>query len=947
MTKILVVDDNEPNLYILKVLLESHGYEYAMAYNGIEALEKAQTDKPDLVISDILMPGMDGFSLCRQWKTDDQFKAIPFIFYTATYTDAKDEDFALSLGAERFVRKPAEPDQFIEIVNEVLSQYKKGELVKSPKVIEKEDVYFKKYNETLIRKMEDKMLELEKANQRLSALFQTSVELTSLTPKGDFIKHILSEVIRVINCTHANYFEFNENKNEFQLQAVVGFAEKDLLKYQHELVFHLGEARGLVGLVGQNQKPLILNDTYSDPRWIKADKSVKSALFLPMVCENHLIGVLSFLCTDVNRFDEKISRDMVTLANNLAIAIEKTRFYEKIKQSENRYRTLVETSIDAIVSINSDGLITDWSRGAEVVFGFSKDEQIGKALEVLVPNQNKQKILDGLEEVNKKGYKSNWESQFLTKEGRLVDVEMTFTFLGKELGYTTILRDVTKQKQAEKALRESEKFLNNIIENIPNMIFVKDANKLQFIRFNKAGEDLLGYSKKEMYGKSDFDFFPKDEADIFFQHDQDALKNNQSVDIPVEIILTRNKGERILHTKKIPILDEQGNPKYLLGISEDITNRMRSEQLLNALNQVAVAMASALTPEDIFKIVAIELNKLSLSCMLFPIDNINTKMLTTYLSYEPPVTNKSENSNNFNQEIFQIPINAIDIFDRAIQEGVSIYSEDTEKILKQVFPKFAKKVSSKFAKQMKVSKIIISPLIAEEKVIGIFSVQSKSLTREDTPAVTAFANQLAAAWNKAKLTTKLQQTMNGVIHTIASIVEMRDPYTAGHQKRVSELAAAIARAMNLSNEQIESVRIAGIIHDLGKIYVPAEILSKPGKLSEIEYNLVKTHPQVGYDLLKTIEFPWPLAQTVFQHHERMDGSGYPQGLKGDNILLEARIITVADIVEAMSSHRPYRPALGLEAAKEEIIKNKGVWYDPSVVDACLQVLDTGYKLLTD
>ncbi|HID87880.1 MAG TPA: HD-GYP domain-containing protein [Anaerolineae bacterium] len=148
---------------------------------------------------------------------------------------------------------------------------------------------------------------------------------------------------------------------------------------------------------------------------------------------------------------------------------------------------------------------------------------------------------------------------------------------------------------------------------------------------------------------------------------------------------------------------------------------------------------------------------------------------------------------------------------------------------------------------------------------------------------------------------------------------------------------SIAREMGLPEEQFEGIRIAGLIHDIGKINVPAEILSKPGPLSELEFGLIQAHPQVGHDILKTIEFPWPVAQIVLQHHERMDGSGYPQGLSDDNILLEARILGVADVVEAMASHRPYRPPRGLDKALEEISRNRGILYDPEVVDACLKL----------
>jgi putative two-component system response regulator len=184
---------------------------------------------------------------------------------------------------------------------------------------------------------------------------------------------------------------------------------------------------------------------------------------------------------------------------------------------------------------------------------------------------------------------------------------------------------------------------------------------------------------------------------------------------------------------------------------------------------------------------------------------------------------------------------------------------------------------------------------------------------------------------------KSRRTLEEIVHALASAVEMKDPYTAGHQRRVTQLACAIAREMGLSEERIEGLRIAAAIHDIGKINVPAEILRKPSALSDLEYALVRTHPQVGHDVLKGIEFPWPVAQIVLQHHERMDGSGYPQGLSGEEIILEARILGVADVVEAMASHRPYRSTLSMCEALGEISQNRGIFYDPDVVDACLKL----------
>lgn len=193
---------------------------------------------------------------------------------------------------------------------------------------------------------------------------------------------------------------------------------------------------------------------------------------------------------------------------------------------------------------------------------------------------------------------------------------------------------------------------------------------------------------------------------------------------------------------------------------------------------------------------------------------------------------------------------------------------------------------------------------------------------------------------------KLRRVMGEIIQAMALTVEAKDPYTAGHQQRVSDLARSIATEMGIKEDQIEGVRMAGALHDIGKISIPGEILNKPGLLNDLEYRMIKFHVQIGYDILKDLEFPWPIAKIILQHHERIDGSGYPNGLNGDEILLEAKILGVADVIEAMNSHRPYRRALGINKALEEISKNKGILYDPEAVDACLILfLEQGYELV--
>jgi len=184
---------------------------------------------------------------------------------------------------------------------------------------------------------------------------------------------------------------------------------------------------------------------------------------------------------------------------------------------------------------------------------------------------------------------------------------------------------------------------------------------------------------------------------------------------------------------------------------------------------------------------------------------------------------------------------------------------------------------------------------------------------------------------------KIQMILDGTVLAMSRIVESRDPYTAGHQQQVTQIASIIAEKISLPPDRVEAIRISAALHDIGKISVPSEILTKPSRLTDLERELVKTHSQNAYDILKAIDFPYPIADIILQHHERMDGSGYPQGLKGEEILLEARIVAVADVLEAMSAHRPYRPALGIEAAMEEITRHRGLLYDENVVDACLEI----------
>jgi len=249
---------------------------------------------------------------------------------------------------------------------------------------------------------------------------------------------------------------------------------------------------------------------------------------------------------------------------------------------------------------------------------------------------------------------------------------------------------------------------------------------------------------------------------------------------------------------------------------------------------------------------------------------------------------------------------------------------------------------------------LLVPMQVEGNMLGALQVQSHRLDaygEDDMELLSGIGSVAAIALHSANRHQEVEQnaavlraSLEGTIRALADTTEARDPYTAGHQKGVAELSVAIAVEMGLPKDTVETVHMAGLVHDIGKIATPAEILSKPGKLTDVEFGLIKVHSQSGYDILKGIDFPWPIADAVLQHHERMNGSGYPNGLVGDEICMEARILAVADVVEAMANHRPYRPALGIDAALDEIEKRKGDAYDLAVADACITLFrDRGFQ----
>jgi len=470
-------------------------------------------------------------------------------------------------------------------------------------------------------------------------------------------------------------------------------------------------------------------------------------------------------------------------------------------------------------------------------------------------------------------------------------------------GAVVTFLDITEQLRIKDELRASKRLLDAIVENIPAMVFLKRASDLRFELFNRAGEKILGYKRAELLGKNDYDLFPREQADFFTRKDREVLDSRRTMEVEKEPIKVADGSEKWLHTLKIGLYDEHGEPAHLIGISLDITRRKRIEDELRK-SEAMLAEAQRMAHLGHWQLDLVG-NTLEWSDEIYRIFEIEPQLGATYEAFldrihpdDRAAVDQAYRESLQNHTPYQIEHRLLmtdGSVKHILEKGETTYDEDGK------------------------------PL--------------RSLGTAQDVTVSKYAERALREQHQM-----LEQALEGTIHTVSVAVELRDPYTAGHQRRVAELASAIAQEMGLSKERIRGLSLGAQIHDIGKIGVPAEILSKPSQLDSAELEIVHRHAEMGFDIVKDVKFPWPIAEIVRQHHERMDGSGYPQGLKGEDICLEARIVAVADVLESMASHRPYRAAKGLQAALDEIASGSGVLYDAQVVAACQRVLAAGFSL---
>ncbi len=708
MTKLLIVDDNPQSLYMLQTLLSAKGFELELASNGAEAFEKARRNPPNMVISDILMPVMDGFSLCRAWKADERLKNIPFVFYTATYTDPQDEDFALSLGAERFIVKPMEPAKFLAILQEVIESHRAGKLIAPREPIANSIEYYEKYSATLVRKLEDKLTQLEEANHalerelvarkeaeeearrrasELEAVHKVSTELRNAQSAEKALPVLLDETLAALQADAGSILLYEPSRGELRSAAARGWF--------HELVESpIPPGEGIAGTVFSSGKVHVSAEFADDPL---ARASVRGRIppgwggvCVPIRVSKIVIGVLFVSMRVPRQITGAEVKVLEALAEMAGTALHRLRLHDEALRRVQQLQALY----------NIDRAIT---------------------------------------------------SAF--------DLRLT---------------------------------LNVLLEQI---LLPLAADASGVLLFNPHALALEYFAGRGFRGRG-------------YEHSKLRLGEEQS-------------GKAALERRTICIANiSQCEPPFIrLALLAD--------------------------------------------------------------------------------------------------EGLVSYA--------------------------------VTPLITKGQLLGVLEIFHRQPFEHGSDWLNFFdtiANQASIAIENARLIEGFQRSnlelslaYDATIEGWSRVLDLRDKETEGHTQRVTELTIRLARAAGMNAEELTHVRRGALLHDIGKMGVPDTILLKPDKLTDEEWAIMRQHPTLAYDMLSPIEYLRPALNIPYCHHEKWDGSGYPRGLKGEEIPLAARLFAVVDVWDALRSARPYRKAWTEGEALEYIRTQSGKHFDPQVVELFFRVLE--------
>lgn len=585
---------------------------------------------------------------------------------------------------------------------------------------------------------------------------------------------------------------------------------------------------------------------------------------------------------------------------------------------------IVESSHDAIVGSDSRGRVNAWNRGAERLLGYSAEEAIGLQVSTLVIPGEADLQQRVLREVGLEGATLELEIHPKRKDGSVFVASIVLSPIRDAsdgiIGIAAIVRDTTAARQAEAAVAR----LAAIVQSSRDAIISTDLAGL-ITSWNPGAERLSGYAAAEMIGQPLAGIADPPERQALANRIRNTADTGKAE--AYETARHRKDGTTVnLSVAISPIRDRAGQVVGVSTIARDVTERRAAEgrarratQALKALGGTNDPLIRSTDRQELFQAVCqvvVELGGYAVARIDTP-DAAGGLRLSARAGAPSPQTGDDEDS--------------------ADPQGLTVlaFRQKTVQVRRG-------------GGGPEAGSIIALPLRQNGDLYGVLTLwaaEADAFEADEADLLAQLATDLAFGIDaldtrndRETAVRDLEHAMESTVQVVASTVETRDPYTAGHQRRVAEIADRIAEQLALPEGLRQGLRLAAVLHDVGKIGIPAEILSKPTRLTASEMALVREHAQIGYEILKAVPFPWPLADIVHQHHERWNGSGYPQGLAGADTLIEARILAVADVIESMTSHRPYRPALGLAAALEEIAGGRGTLYDPAVADAAVEAM---------
>ena len=971
MARVLIVDDEQSIRTSLGSFLELAGHQVSLASNAAEALSLVQEEPFDVVVTDIILPRKTGVVLLGEIR--EVHPDLPVILITGK-PEVETAAAAVRSGAFDYLSKPVSRKS---ITRAVAAASMRKALLDKNRQLEEENRNHREHLEELVEK---RTRDLQESEARLSVLFERAPDAYYLCDlKGTFANgneaaeeltgygreelagksflklKLLSpkQITRAAALLAKNALGKDTGPDEFIL------TRKDGSKVPVEIRTHPVKIQGKTLVLG-----LARNITEREQAEAKEKEHYKSIELLSETATRFV----DFPADDdiykyIGNQIRNLAGESIVVVNSIDDdgAILTTRAVLGMGEFSARALKLMGRSPEGMtfdardedLHYLSDGHLHDYDKGMYGVLLKTLSKPICVALE---------KLYD-IGKIHTIGF---------VRGKRLFGTAVIVSSKGRTLRVPEIVEAFVQQasialqrKQAEDSLMESEARFRSFMNHLPFSAYIKDAD-LKHIYGNTHALSFAPDGTMEGLAHLDLgEIFSRERAKEIEACDRHVMAHRTTMQM--EDYCAETNGEsRWIQDIKFPIVLPD-NTVQVGGLTMDITERKQAEERTRRLldQQVAInELSSALGEEQ------------DLDSIYHTIYTHVSRMMETQaliISFYERETNliRAGYVLHDGQELDTEDFPAIPLEEeghgtqsRVIRTGKPLRFSDYDMARMETEPSTAYDVTISNGITQTVQapggeersspnkSVLYVPMKIEGTVIGVLQVQSLRMDaydKDDEALLAGLANVAAIAVQNSRLNAKsladadeLRAAFRGTIGTLSLVVGTRDPYTAGHQIRVAELASAIATELRLSEETIELVQISAMVHDIGKLSVPAEILSKPSSLSKMEYLLIQAHVQTAYDILKEGDYPWPVADIVLQHHELLDGSGYPNGLKGDDILLEARIIGVADVVEAMSSHRPYRAALGIDAALEEIKSKKGTCYDSDIVDACVRLFAVGF-----